>query len=140
YYIDALAAYFVQRPDTLQVIVASNLFGDILSDLGSALVGGLGISPSANINPEGVFPSMFEPVHGSAPDIAGKGKANPIAQIWSTALMLQSFGRGDLARIILKAIEKVTEHGEKLTPDLGGNSTTIEMGEEIVRQMVKIMS
>ncbi|QNU30163.1 tartrate dehydrogenase [Geobacillus sp. 47C-IIb] len=139
YYIDALAAYFVQRPDTLQVIVASNLFGDILSDLGSALVGGLGISPSANINPEGVFPSMFEPVHGSAPDIAGKGKANPIAQIWSAALMLQSLGREDLASIILKAIEKVTEHGEKLTEDLGGNSTTAEMGEEIVRQIVKIM-
>ncbi|KQB94713.1 hypothetical protein GEPA3_0300 [Geobacillus sp. PA-3] len=82
---------------------------------------------------------MFEPVHGSAPDIAGKGKANPIAQIWSAALMLQSLGREDLASIILKAIEKVTEHGEKLTEDLGGNSTTAEMGEEIVRQIVKIM-
>jgi tartrate dehydrogenase/decarboxylase / D-malate dehydrogenase len=139
YYIDALAAYFVQRPETFEVIVASNLFGDILSDLGSALVGGLGLSPSANINPEGVFPSMFEPVHGSAPDIAGKGKANPIAQIWSTALMLQSFGREDLANVILEAIEKVTEQGDTLTPDLGGKSTTIEMGEAIVRKMIEIM-
>jgi tartrate dehydrogenase/decarboxylase/D-malate dehydrogenase len=131
YYIDALAAYFVERPADFEVVVASNLFGDILSDLGSAVVGGLGLSPSANLNPEGDFPSMFEPVHGSAPDIAGKGIANPIAQIWSAALMLEHLGRADLATVIIEAIEQVLVGGEVRTPDLGGSSTTREMGSAI---------
>lgn len=131
YYIDALAAYFVERPDDFEVVVASNLFGDILSDLGSAVVGGLGFSPSANLNPEGDFPSMFEPVHGSAPDIAGKGIANPIAQIWSAALMLEHLGRADLAAVMIEAIEQVLVEGEVRTPDLGGSATTSEMGSAI---------
>ncbi|MEH7334797.1 tartrate dehydrogenase [Neobacillus drentensis] len=131
YYIDALAAYFVSRPEDFEVVVASNLFGDILSDLGSAVVGGLGLSPSANLNPEGDFPSMFEPVHGSAPDIAGKGIANPIAQIWSVALMLEHLGRRDLAAVILESIEQVIVQNEVQTPDLGGSSTTSEMGSAI---------
>ena len=112
YYIDALVAYFVQRPQSFEVVVASNLFGDILSDLGSGIVGGLGLSPSANINPEKEFPSMFEPVHGSAPDIAGKGIANPIAQIWSAALMLEHLGREDLGAKVIKAIEDVLSEGK----------------------------
>jgi len=110
-YIDALVAYFVERPQNFEVVVASNLFGDILSDLGSAIVGGLGLSPSANLNPEKDFPSMFEPVHGSAPDIAGKGIANPIAQIWSLALLLGQQGRTDLEDLIVQAITKVLQEG-----------------------------
>ncbi|WBL16656.1 tartrate dehydrogenase [Sutcliffiella sp. NC1] len=135
-YIDALAAYFVQRPQSFEVVVASNLFGDILSDLGSALVGGLGISPSANLNPNREYPSMFEPVHGSAPDIAGTGKANPIAQIWSTALMLEHLGRKDLAEKIMIGIESVVNQGKVLTADLGGTATTEEMGQAIIEAML----
>lgn len=141
YYVDALAAYFVARPGDFEVVVASNLFGDILSDLGSAVAGGLGLSPSANLNPEGDFPSMFEPVHGSAPDIAGKGIANPIAQIWSAALMLEHLGRKDLAAVILESIEHVLVKKEVLTPDLGGSSTTGEMGSAIrdaLRQLLLV--
>lgn len=134
-YIDALVAYFVQRPQSFEVVVASNLFGDILSDLGSAIVGGLGLSPSANINPEREFPSMFEPVHGSAPDIAGKGIANPIAQIWSAALMLEHLGREDLAMKIVKAIEEVLIERKVKTADIGGSSSTKEMGAAIVEKI-----
>lgn len=137
YYIDALAAYFVQRPETFEVVLSSNLFGDILSDLGSAIVGGLGVSPSGNINPEGNFPSMFEPVHGSAPDIAGQEKANPIAQIWSVALMMNHLGHQDLHDRILEAIENVIEENKTLTPDLGGTATTSEVGDAIVQQIYK---
>ncbi|MHA6260928.1 tartrate dehydrogenase [Sporosarcina sp. CAU 1771] len=135
YYIDALVAYFVQRPQSFEVVVASNLFGDILSDLGSGIVGGLGLSPSANINPEKEFPSMFEPVHGSAPDIAGKGMANPIAQIWSAALMLDHLGREDLGAKIVTAIEEVLAEGKVKTPDIGGTSTTSEMGQAIIEKI-----
>ncbi|WP_251551198.1 tartrate dehydrogenase [Neobacillus muris] len=138
YYIDALAAYFVMRPEELDVVVASNLFGDILSDLGAAIVGGLGLSPSANLNPEGEFPSMFEPVHGSAPDIAGKGIANPIAQIWSAALMLEHLGRKDLADVILAAIERVLVQKQVRTPDLGGSATTMDMGSAI-REAIQLL-
>ncbi|WP_281974688.1 tartrate dehydrogenase [Halobacillus litoralis] len=134
-YIDALAAHFVQRPESFEVIVASNLFGDILSDLGAALVGGLGLSPSANLNPEGDFPSMFEPVHGSAPDIAGKQVANPVAQIWSAALMLEHLGRKDLSAAVMKAIEQVVASATTLTPDLKGNARTFETGDAIVKQI-----
>lgn len=135
YFIDALAAYFVQRPEDFEVVVATNLFGDVLSDLGSAIVGGLGLAPSGNINPSKEFPSMFEAVHGSAPDIAGKGIANPIAQIWSAALMLEHFGRKDLHDEILQAIEAVLEEKKVLTPDVGGTSTTVEVGNEIIAKL-----
>lgn len=138
-YIDALVAYFVERPQSFQVVVASNLFGDILSDLGSGLVGGLGLSPSANINPEKDYPSMFEPVHGSAPDIAGKGIANPIAQIWSTALMLDHLGRTDLSEKVVSAIEKVLVDGYIRTADIGGSASTIEMGTAIIETIKKQM-
>ncbi|WP_113928374.1 tartrate dehydrogenase [Bacillus sp. P14.5] len=129
-YIDALAAFFVQKPQTFEVVVASNLFGDILSDLGSAVVGGLGVSPSANINPSKEYPSMFEPVHGSAPDIKGEEIANPIAQIWSAALMVEHLGRSDLHDAILEAIEDSIAAGV-VTPDLGGTSSTKEVGSAI---------
>lgn len=135
YYIDALAAYLVQKPESFEVIVASNLFGDILSDLGSAIVGGLGIAPSGNINPEGAFPSMFEAVHGSAPDIAGKGIANPMAQIWSAALMLEHLGRKDLHDVILCAIEAVLMEKKVLTPDIGGSASTEEIGDAIAEKL-----
>ncbi|WP_101842831.1 tartrate dehydrogenase [Halobacillus sp. Marseille-P3879] len=129
-YIDALAASMVQHPEKFGVVVASNLFGDILSDLGSAVVGGLGVSPSANINPEGAYPSMFEPVHGSAPDIAGKGIANPIAQIWSLALLFDHLGYSKQAGLILSSIES-TVRDQVVTPDLGGNNSTEEVGNAI---------
>lgn len=137
YYIDALVAYFVQRPQSFEVVVATNLFGDILSDLGSGIVGGLGLSPSANINPEKEYPSMFEPVHGSAPDIAGKGMANPIAQIWSAALMLEHLGRKDLSAKIIQAIEEVLLEGNVKTPDIGGSATTEQMGTAIIDKLTK---
>ena len=136
-FIDALAAYFVLRPESFQVVVASNLFGDILTDLGAALVGGLGVSPSGNINPEREFPSMFEAIHGSAPDIAGKGIANPIAQIWSAALMVEHLGREDLAAIIVSSIEQVLQKAQVLTPDLGGNSSTQQLGDAIAAEVEK---
>jgi tartrate dehydrogenase/decarboxylase/D-malate dehydrogenase len=129
--VDAMAARFVLRPDTLEVVVASNLFADILSDLGSALAGSLGIAASANLDPERRFPSMFEPVHGSAPDIAGRGIANPIAAIWSAALMLDHLGLADEAAAVMAAIETVTAAGQ-LTPDLGGTATTRAVGDAIV--------
>jgi tartrate dehydrogenase/decarboxylase / D-malate dehydrogenase len=132
--VDAMAARFVLRPDTLEVVVASNLFADILSDLGSALAGSLGIAASANLDPERRYPSMFEPVHGSAPDIAGKGIANPIAAIWSAALMLEHLGLPEDARAIMRAIEAVTADG-RLTPDLGGTCTTREVADAIIEAL-----
>jgi len=134
-YIDALAAYFVMRPQSFDVVIASNLFGDILTDLGAALVGGLGIAPSANLNPEKEYPSMFEPIHGSAPDIAGKNIANPIAQIWSVALLLEFHDRKDLANIVLQSIQQVLIKREALTPDLGGKGTTADVGNAIVQAL-----
>ena len=133
FHIDILTAQFVMHPDWFDVVVASNLFGDILSDLGPACTGTIGIAPSANINPEGTFPSMFEPVHGSAPDIAGKGIANPIGQIWSAALMLEHLGYHDAGDAIVKAIESVLAEGNPniLTPDLGGKGTTEGLGKAI---------
>src|SRR3984885_14790176 len=120
FHIDILTAHFVQHPDWFDVLVGSNLFGDILSDLGPACTGTIGVAPSANLNPERVFPSMFEPVHGSEPDIAGKGIANPIGQIWSGAMMLEHLGQADAAEAIVKAIETVLESGPK-TRDIGGS-------------------
>ena len=131
YHIDALAAMFVLDPQRFDVVVASNLFGDILTDLGAAVVGSIGIAPSANLNPEGDHPSMFEPVHGSAPDIAGKGIANPIGQIWSGAMMLDHLGHGEASRGLLEAVETVLEHGVR-TPDLGGTATTEEVTHAII--------
>ncbi len=134
YHIDILCAHFVRHPDWFDVVVASNLFGDILSDLGPACTGTIAIAPSANINPEGRYPSLFEPVHGSAPDIAGKGIANPIGQIWSGAMMLEHFGHAEAAQAIVSAIEKVLAAGPKdapFTPDMGGKGSTWELGREI---------
>jgi tartrate dehydrogenase/decarboxylase / D-malate dehydrogenase len=131
WHVDALAARFVTRPETLDVIVASNLFGDILSDLGGAIQGSLGLVPSGNLNPEKRYPSLFEPVHGSAPDIMGKGIANPIAMIWAGALMLDFLGERESAGLVLQAIEAAVQHKERLTPDLGGKATTSQVGETI---------
>jgi len=124
YHIDILSAHFVQHPDWFDVVVASNLFGDILSDLGPACAGGIGIAPSANLNPEKRHPSMLEPVHGSAPDIAGKGIANPIATLWSVVLMLDFLGESNAAQSLMTAIEAVTGEGKALTKDLGGKAST----------------
>jgi tartrate dehydrogenase/decarboxylase/D-malate dehydrogenase len=130
FHIDILTAHFVLHPDWFDIVVGSNLFGDILSDLGPACTGTIGIAPSANLNPERIFPSMFEPVHGSAPDIAGQGIANPIGQIWSGAMMLEHLGEPDAAGAIIEAIEKVLEKGPK-TRDLGGSASTEEVGKAI---------
>jgi tartrate dehydrogenase/decarboxylase/D-malate dehydrogenase len=136
YHIDILTAHFVRHPDWFDVVVGSNLFGDILSDLGPAVVGSIGIAPSANLNPEGEFPSMFEPVHGSAPDIAGQGIADPIGQIWSGAMMLHHLGEEDAAKAVEQAIAKVLASSKVRTPDLGGKSTTRELGEAIEREVL----
>ena len=135
FHIDILTAHFVQRPDFFDVVVASNLFGDILSDLGPACTGTIGIAPSANLNPDRVFPSLFEPVHGSAPDIAGKGIANPIGQIWSGAMMLEFLGHKDAHDAVLTAIEKVLDpkSGAPNTPDIGGTATTTDVGKAIAQ-------
>jgi tartrate dehydrogenase/decarboxylase/D-malate dehydrogenase len=135
YHVDALAARMITHPQTLDVIVASNLFGDILTDIGSAISGSLGIAPGANINPERTAPSMFEPIHGSAPDIAGKGIANPIGAIWAGALMLGHLGRPDLQDRIVGAIEAVVATRTTLTPDLGGTATTDDVARAIVDRL-----
>jgi tartrate dehydrogenase/decarboxylase/D-malate dehydrogenase len=131
YHVDALAARMVTHPQTLDVIVSSNLFGDILTDIGSAISGSLGIAPGANINPARSAPSMFEPIHGSAPDIAGRGIANPIGAIWAGALMLDHLGRRDLHDVVVGAIERVVKAGHALTPDLGGRATTTAVADAI---------
>ena len=131
FHVDILAAQFVLHPDWFDVVVGSNLFGDILSDLGPAIAGTIGIAPSANINPERHFPSMFEPVHGSAPDIAGQGVCNPIGQIWCGAMMLDHLGHGDAAQAVERAIEAVLADSAKLTPDMGGNANTVALGTAI---------
>ncbi len=132
FHIDILAANFVLHPDWFDVVVGSNLFGDILSDLGPAVSGTIGIAPSGNINPERQYPSMFEPVHGSAPDIAGQGIANPIGQIWSGAMMLEHLGHADAAAAVLGAIERVLAESPIRTPDMGGTATTTDLGQAIV--------
>src|SRR5207302_306974 len=135
YHIDILTAHFVRHPDWFDVVVGSNLFGDILSDLGPAVVGSIGIAPSANLNPEKEYPSMFEPVHGSAPDIAGKGIANPIGQIWSGAMMLHHLGESAAAGAIERAIEKVLAGVGPRTADIGGKARTKEVGEAIASEL-----
>jgi tartrate dehydrogenase/decarboxylase/D-malate dehydrogenase len=133
FHIDILSAHFVQHPDWFDVVVASNLFGDILSDLGPACTGTIAIAPSGNINPERAFPSLFEPVHGSAPDIYGKGIANPIGQIWAAAMMLEHLGHAEAGAAIVGAIETVLDpkSGAPRTPDLGGRATTADLGKAI---------
>jgi tartrate dehydrogenase/decarboxylase / D-malate dehydrogenase len=140
YHIDILTAHFVQRPQIFDVIVGSNLFGDILSDLGPACTGTIGIAPSANINPEGKFPSLFEPVHGSAPDIYGKGIANPVGMIWAGQMMLEHFGYKDAAEGMLKAIENVLTRleTEVVTADMGGKGTTVSFGEAIEKEILAV--
>jgi tartrate dehydrogenase/decarboxylase / D-malate dehydrogenase len=135
YHIDILTAHFVRHPDWFDVVVASNLFGDILSDLGAGVVGSMGLAPSGNLNPEREYPSMFEPVHGSAPDIAGRRIANPIAQIWSGAMMLRHLGEVEAAAVIDQAIIAVLEKSDIRTPDIGGNASTTDLGEAIARQI-----
>jgi tartrate dehydrogenase/decarboxylase/D-malate dehydrogenase len=133
YHIDILTAQFVLHPDWFDVVVASNLFGDILSDLGPACTGTIGIAPSGNINPERKFPSLFEPVHGSAPDIAGQGIANPIGQVWAAAMMLEHLGQPKAARGIVAAIEAVLSESRLRTRDLGGSATTVECGKALAQ-------
>lgn len=130
YHIDILSAHFVRRPESFDVIVASNLMGDILSDLGAACTGTIGVAPSANLNPEGDFPSMFEPVHGSAPDIYGQNIANPIGQIWSGAMMLEQLGEPEASASVMAAIETVLVGGP-CTPDMGGTASTSDVGKAI---------
>ena len=130
--VDAASAELVRRPERFDVVVASNLFGDILTDLAASLVGGLGLAAGANINPEGSYPSMFEPIHGSAPDIAGKGVANPIAAIWSLAQMLDHLGEAVWSRRVMDAIEQALVEGRTLTPDLGGTCGTRELGGALI--------
>ena len=137
FHIDILTANFVLHPDWFDVVVASNLFGDILSDLGPACTGTIGIAPSANINPTREFPSLFEPVHGSAPDIAGRGLANPIGQVWCGAMMLEHLGHEEAGAAVLRAIERVLERGTELTPDLGGSGTTTSLGAEIAEEIAR---
>ena len=137
YHVDALCARMITHPQTLDVIVASNLFGDILTDVGSAISGSLGVGPGGNINPERTTPSMFEPIHGSAPDIAGKGIANPMAAIWAGAMMLDHLGERTAHDRILKAIEDVLADGRVKTPDLGGKATTAEMTDAVTSALTQ---
>lgn len=133
YLVDAASMFFVKEPQRFQIVVTSNLFGDILTDLGAAIAGGMGLAAGANLNPEKKFPSMFEPIHGSAPDIAGLGKANPLAAIWSVSQMMDFFGYEHWGKAVLKAIEKLLMEKKALTEDLGGTASTGEVGDEIVR-------
>lgn len=133
-HIDALAAFFVTQPERFDVIVASNLFGDILTDIGAAIMGSIGIAPAANININGKYPSMFEPVHGSAPDIIGKGIANPIGQIWTAKMLLDHHGETELGDLLLDAIEEVTSKGI-ITPDIGGSHSTTEVTNHIIETL-----
>ena len=137
YHIDILTAFFVQRPQAFDVVVATNLFGDILSDLGPACTGTIGIAPSANLNPTRQWPSLFEPVHGSAPDIAGRGIANPIGQVWSVAMMLDFLGHRDAHDRVLAAIESVlSDSHAPRTPDLGGKASTADIGQALAQAVI----
>jgi tartrate dehydrogenase/decarboxylase/D-malate dehydrogenase len=132
YHVDAMAARFITNPESLDVVVASNLFGDILTDIGAAIQGGLGFAASANVNPAGGVPSMFEPVHGSAPDISGRGIANPLATIWAGALMLDHLGEAEAGTAIVAAMDAVTAKGEVRTRDMGGGSSTDDMTRAVI--------
>lgn len=138
YLVDAASMFFVKEPQRFQIVVTSNLFGDILTDLGAAIAGGMGLAAGANINPEGKYPSMFEPIHGSAPDIAGQGIANPLASIWSASQMLDFFGQEEWGKVVLQAIEQVMVEKKSLTPDMGGTASTQEVGNEVVSILSRI--
>ncbi|MDD6212473.1 MAG: tartrate dehydrogenase [Clostridiales bacterium] len=131
YLVDAAACHFVRDPHRFQVVVTSNLFGDILTDLGAAIAGGMGLAAGANLNPEKKYPSMFEPIHGSAPDIAGTGAANPMASIWSASQMLDFFGYEEYGKLLIDAIEAVLVDGKALSPELGGTAKTWEVGDAV---------
>ena len=133
YLVDAASMFMIKDPKRFEIVVTSNLFGDILTDLGAAIAGGMGLAAGANINPEREFPSMFEPIHGSAPDIAGKGMANPLATVWSASQMLDFFGYEEWGSRIISVIEKVLTEGKVKTPDMGGNATTGELSGEVIR-------
>ncbi|MBQ9921460.1 MAG: tartrate dehydrogenase [Clostridia bacterium] len=135
YLVDAASMFMIKDPARFEVVVTSNLFGDILTDLGAAIAGGMGLAAGANLNPERKFPSMFEPIHGSAPDIAGMGKANPLATVWSASQLLDFFGHEDWGKKLIGYIEQVLVEKKVLTPDLGGTATTSEVGDEIIRKM-----
>ncbi|MBQ7718887.1 MAG: tartrate dehydrogenase [Clostridia bacterium] len=135
YLVDAASMFMVKDPKRFEIVVTSNLFGDILTDLGAAISGGMGLAAGANINPERKFPSMFEPIHGSAPDIAGLGKANPLATVWSASQMFDFFGYSEWGKRLIGYIENILTDKKVLTPDLGGTATTSEVGDEIIRKM-----
>ncbi|PJN89456.1 tartrate dehydrogenase [Bacillus sp. mrc49] len=132
YLVDAASMYFVKQPERFQIVVTSNLFGDIITDLGAAIAGGMGLAAGANLNPERIYPSMFEPIHGSAPDIAHKGIANPLAAIWSASQILDFFGHEGWGANVLDVIEQVMVDKKTLTPDMGGTATTVDVGTEVV--------
>ena len=138
YLVDAASMFMIKDPKRFEIVVTSNLFGDILTDLGAAIAGGMGLAAGANLNPERGFPSMFEPIHGSAPDIAGKGMANPLATVWSASQMLDFFGHSDWGKKLIDCIEKALTEGDELTPDLGGKATTKEVGDLIVEKLKKM--
>ncbi|MBQ4629401.1 MAG: tartrate dehydrogenase [Clostridia bacterium] len=135
YLVDAASMFMVKDPKRFEIVVTSNLFGDILTDLGAAIAGGMGLAAGANLNPDKEFPSMFEPIHGSAPDIAGKGMANPLATVWSAGQMLDFFGHEKWANKLIDYIERILTDKKVLTPDLGGSATTSQVGDEIIRIM-----
>lgn len=135
YLVDAASMFMVRDPARFQVVVTSNLFGDILTDLGAAVAGGMGLAAGANLNPERKYPSMFEPIHGSAPDIAGRGIANPMASVWAASQMLDFFGHEDWGKKVLDALEEVLEEGRSLTADLGGTASTSQVGDAIVQRL-----
>lgn len=135
YLVDAASMFMVKDPKRFQVVVTSNLFGDILTDLGAAIAGGMGLAAGANLNPERKFPSMFEPIHGSAPDIAGQGKANPLATVWSASQMLEFFGHKAWADKLIGIIEEILVENTVVTPDLGGTASTSQVGDEVVRKL-----
>ena len=135
YLVDAASMFMVKDPARFEIVVTSNLFGDILTDLGAAISGGMGLAAGANINPERKFPSMFEPIHGSAPDIAGEGKANPLATVWSASQMLEFFGHKEWADKLIDVIEELMVEGKTLTPDMGGRAKTNEVGDAVVAKL-----
>jgi tartrate dehydrogenase/decarboxylase/D-malate dehydrogenase len=135
YLVDAASMFMIKDPKRFEIVVTSNLFGDILTDLGAAIAGGMGLAAGANLNPDRTFPSMFEPIHGSAPDIAGQSKANPLATVWSASQMLDFFGHEDLGKMLIDVIEEILIERKVLTPDLGGSATTKEVGDEVIRKI-----
>lgn len=135
--VDAASMFMVKDPKRFQIVVTSNLFGDILTDLGAAIAGGMGLAAGANLNPERKFPSMFEPIHGSAPDIAGRGEANPLATVWSASQMLEFFGQKKWADRLIDIIEEILVENKVTTPDLGGSATTSQVGDEVARKLAE---